>query len=191
MGTSPNSWVAAPVTCLTCSGGGAGIILLPDQRAIGCHGAVGTEHLVEIEPKGAPGDEEVDEPTAATSDATAGPGDYATDDFEPIDKVGGTQVEDDMRKDIALGLDGAPHKPAGGQVAIDEHLGVAQRHEVLSDECIEHDFEIPAAFEHPQGYDCRPALRPRLRGDEHSVRGRADLGARTESACGRTGRVHK
>ena len=128
----------------------ARIVLLPDQGAIGRYGAIGTEHLVEIEPKGAPGDEEVDEPTAATSDATAGPGDYATDDFEPIDKVGGTQVEDDVRKDIALGLDGAPHEPAGGKIAVNEHLGVTQRNEVLSDKRIEDDFEVAAAFERPQ-----------------------------------------
>jgi len=56
-----------------------------------------------------------------------------------------------VRKHIALGLDGAPHKPAGGEVAVNEYLGVAQRNEVLGDKRIEHDFEVAAAFERPQG----------------------------------------
>ena len=129
----------------------AGIVLLPDQGTIGCQGTVGTEYLVEIEPKGAPGNEESNGPTAASGDAAAGPSDHAADDFELIDKVGSPQVEDDVRKDIALGLDGAPHEPAGRKIAVDEHLGVAQRNEVLGNERIEDNFEVAAAFERPQG----------------------------------------
>ena len=56
-----------------------------------------------------------------------------------------------MRKDVALSLDGAPHKPAGGKIAVNEHSGVAQRNEVLGDKRIEDDFEVAAAFECPQG----------------------------------------
>jgi len=67
----------------------AGIVLLPDQRTIGRYGPVGAENLVEIESKGTPGDEEVNDPAAASGNAAAGPGDYAADDFELIDKVGG------------------------------------------------------------------------------------------------------
>ncbi|MYF90789.1 MAG: hypothetical protein F4184_01215 [Gemmatimonadetes bacterium] len=129
----------------------AGIVLLPDQGAIGRHRAVGTEYLVEIEPKRAPGNEESNGTTAASGDAAAGPGNYAADDFELIDKIGGPQVEDDVRKDVALGLDGAPHEPAGREIAVNEHSGVAQRNEVLGNERIEDDFEVAAAFERPQG----------------------------------------
>ena len=161
------------------------IVLLPNQGAIGRYRAVRTEHLVEIEPKGAQGDEEIDEPTAATGNAAAGPSDYATDDFELIDKVGGPQVEDDVRKDIALGLDSAPHKPAGGKIAVNEHLGVAQRNEVLGNKRIENDFEVAAAFECPQGQIVAQCFD--LDFEEAGVRfeGEQVQSARTGLACGR------